>query len=261
METNIKTSPITVEKDRNAVSLDLMNRMKLFGMATAFNESLSSTFAETMTPDSFLGWLLSREWDYRSAMAIERLIRGAAFRYKAYLEQIDYTISRGLERNQMERLASLDFVRQGQNLFITGSSGTGKSFIATALGYQACKSGIRTLYANASKLMGSLKVAKAKGTVDAEMKKIERCQLLILDDLFLVPLDAKERPILLDIIEDRHGRKSIIITSQLPVSSWYDAIGDPTVADAILDRIVHTAHQIELSGESIRKMKADKEKK
>lgn len=261
METNIKTSPITVEKDRNAVSLDLMNRMKLFGMAAAFNESLSSTFAETMTPDSFLGWLLSREWDYRSAMAIERLIRGAAFRYKAYLEQIDYTISRGLERNQMERLASLDFVHQGQNLFITGSSGTGKGFIATALGYQACKSGIRTLYANASKLMGTLKVAKAKGTIDVELKKIERCPLLILDDLFLVPLDAKERPILLDIIEDRHGRKSIIITSQLPVSSWYDAIGDPTVADAILDRIVHTAHQIELSGESIRKIKAEKEKK
>lgn len=261
METNIKTSPITVEKDRNAVSLDLMNRMKLFGMAAAFNESLSSTFAETMTPDTFLGWLLSREWDYRSAMAIERLIRGAAFRYNAYLEQMDYTISRGLERNQMERLASLDFVRQGQNLFITGSSGTGKSFIATALGYQACKSGIRTLYANASKLMGTLKVAKAKGTIDAELKKIERCPLLILDDLFLVPLDAKERPILLDIIEDRHGRKSIIITSQLPVSSWYDAIGDPTVADAILDRIVHTAHQIELSGESIRKIKAGKEKK
>ena len=260
METNIKTSPITVEKDRNAVSLDLMNRMKLFGMAAAFNESLSSTFAETMTPDSFLGWLLSREWDYRSAMAIERLIRGAAFRYKAYLEQIDYTISRGLERNQMERLASLDFVHQGQNLFITGSSGTGKSFIATALGYQACKSGIRTLYANASKLMGTLKVAKAKGTIDVELKKIERCPLLILDDLFLVPLDAKERPILLDIIEDRHGRKSIIITSQLPVSSWYDAIGDPTVADAILDRIVHTAHQIELSGESIRKIKAEKQK-
>ena len=192
---------------------------------------------------------------------LHRLIRGASFRYKAFLEQIDYTISRGLERNQMERLASLDFVKQGQNLFITGSAGTGKSFIATALGYQACKEGIRTLYANASKLMGNLKVAKAKGTIDAELKKIERCPLLILDDLFLVPLDAKERPILLDIIEDRHGRKSIIVTSQLPVSSWYDAIGDPTVADAILDRIVHTAHQIELSGESIRKMNAAKTKK
>ena len=152
-----------------------------------------------MTPDSFVSWLLAREWDYRSAAAIERLIRQASFRYKAYLEEVDYAISRGLERNQMERLASLDFVRQGQNLFITGSAGTGKSFLATAIGYQACKSGIRTMYASASKLMGSLKVAKVKGTIDAEMKKIERCPLLILDDLFLVPLDAKERPILLDI--------------------------------------------------------------
>lgn len=261
METNSKTSPIVSEKDRNSVSLDLMHRMKLNGMAAAFTESLSSTFAETMTPDSFVSWLLAREWNYRSAAAIERLIKQASFRYRAYLEEIDYTISRGLERNQMERLASLDFVKQGQNLFITGSAGTGKSFLATAIGYQACKSGIRTMYASASKLMGSLKVAKVKGTIDAEMKKIERCPLLILDDLFLVPLDAKERPILLDIIEDRHGRKSVIITSQLPVSSWYDAVGDPTVADAILDRIVHSAHQIELVGESIRKMKADKERK
>ena len=236
MKTNEKTAPILAEKDRNAVSLELMNRMKLHGMAAAFTESLSSTFAEAATPDSFLNWLLSREWDYRSEAAIQRLIRMASFRYKAYPEEIDYTISRGLDRNQMERLASLEFVRQAQNLFITGSSGTGKSFLATALGY------------------------------------LERCPLLILDDLFLVPLDAKERPILLDVIEDRHGRKSIIITSQVPVSNWYDAIGDPTVADAILDRIVHSAHQIELildrivhsahqielTGESVRKIKAGK---
>ena len=113
METNNKTAPITPEKDRNAISLDLMHRMKLHGMASAFSESLSSTFAETMTPDSFLSWLLAREWDYRSAAAIDRLIRQASFRYKAYPEQIDYTISRGLERNQMERLASLEFIRAG----------------------------------------------------------------------------------------------------------------------------------------------------
>ena len=260
METNEKTAPITVEKDRNTISLDLMNRMKLHGMAAAFTESLSSTFADAATPDSFLGWLLSREWDYRSKASIQRLIRMASFRYRAYLEEIDYTISRGLDRNQMERLASLEFIRKAQNLFITGSSGTGKSFLATALGYQACKSGIRTFYANASKLLGALKVAKAKGTIETELRKIERCPLLILDDLFLVPLDAKERPILLDIIEDRHGRKSILVTSQIPVSNWYDAIGDPTVADAILDRIVHEAHQIELTGESVRKMKAEKNK-
>lgn len=211
-----------------------------------------------MTPDAFISWLLAREWDYRSTAAIERLIHSASFRYKAYPEQIDYSISRGLDKNQMERLLSLDFINQGQNLFITGSSGTGKSFLATAIGYQACKNGLRTLYANTTKLLSMLKVAKVKGTLEAELRKIERCKLLILDDAFLVPIDAKERPILLDIIEDRHGRKSIIMSSQLPVSNWYDAIGDPTVADAILDRIVHTAHRIELTGESIRKMYAKK---
>lgn len=258
METDDKTAPIVQEKERNQVSLDLMHRMKLHGMASAFTESLSATYAETMTPDAFLSWLLAREWDYRSAAAIERLIRGAAFRYKAYPEEIDYTISRGLDRNQMERLLSLDFVSQGQNLFITGSSGTGKSFLATAIGYQACKSGIKTLYSNTSKLLGALKVAKAKNTLENELRKIERCKLLILDDAFLTPIDAKERPILLDIIEDRHGRKSMVITSQLPVPNWYDAIGDPTVADAVLDRIVHTSHRIDLTGESVRKMNARK---
>lgn len=258
METYDKTAPVTIEKDQNAKSLELMHRMKLNGMAAAFTESLKSTMAESMTPDNFISMLLVREWDYRSEAAIQRLIRGAGFRYKAFLEEIDYGIPRGLDRNQMERLATLDFVRQGKNLFITGPAGTGKSFVATAIGYQACNSGIRTFYANASKLMGMLKVAKAKGTLETELKKIERCALLILDDLFLVPLDAKERPILLDIIEDRHGRKSIIITSQLPVADWYDAIGDPTVADAILDRIVHSAHKVELCGESVRKIKANR---
>ena len=256
METNNLTAPIAVEKDRNTLTIELMNRMKLHGMAAAFTESLTSTMAETMTIDSFLHMLLAREWDYRANAAIQRLIRGAAFRYKACLEQIDYAIPRGLDRNQMERLASLEFIRKGQNLFITGSSGTGKSFLATAMGYEACKKGIRTYYANAPKLMGTLKVAKVKGTLESELKRIERSTLLILDDLFLVNLDAKERPILLDIIEDRHGRKSIIITSQLPTDNWYDAIGDPTVADAIMDRIIHTAHRIELTGESVRKMAA-----
>jgi len=249
METNSKTAPIVQEKEQNQVSLDLMHRMRLTGMAAAFEESLTSTYAEAMTPDAFLSWLLAREWDYRSSAAIERLIRGASFRYNAYPEEIDYTINRGLSQNQMERLLSLDFVRQGQNLFITGSAGTGKSFLATAVGYHACKNGIRTLYSNTSKLLSALKVAKSKNTIGTELKKVERCQLLILDDAFLVPLD---------IIEDRYERKSIVLASQLPVDNWYDAIGDPAVADAVLDRIVHTAHRIELTGESVRKMKLKK---
>ncbi len=125
METNSKTAPIVQEKEQNQVSLELMHRMRLTGMAAAFEESLTSTYAEAMTPDAFVSWLLAREWDYRSSAAIERLIRGASFRYNAYPEEIDYTINRGLSQNQMERLLSLDFVRQGQNLFITGSASKG----------------------------------------------------------------------------------------------------------------------------------------
>lgn len=258
MEINEKTAPVSQQPDQNTISLDLMNRMKMHGMAEAFRESLAGTIAQSMTPDSFLHMLLSREWDYRSQAAVARMTRNAAFRYKAYLEEIDYNVSRGLDRNHMERLSTLDFAKAGTNLFITGPSGTGKSFLACALGHEACKKGIRTLYANASKLLGQLKVAKVKNLLEPEMKKIERAQLLILDDLFLVPLDPKERAILLEIVEDRHERKSIIITSQYPHTSWYDMVGDHTVADAILDRIVYSAHKIELTGESLRKLKAKK---
>ena len=219
--------------------------MKLHGMAEAFRESLAGTTPQSMTADTFLSMLLAREWDYRAQAAIARLTKNAAFRYKAYIEQVDYATNRGLDRNQMERLATLDFVHKAQNLFI----------------HEACKRGFRTFYANAPKLLGALKVAKVKGTLETELKKIERCQLLILDDLFIVPLDAKERPILLEIIEDRHERKSIIITSQYPSSNWYDMVGDPTIADAILDRIIHTAHTIELYGESMRKLRSKKNEK
>ena len=127
MEINNKTAPVTGQQDQNTISLDLMSRMKLHGMAEAFRESLAGTTPQSMTADTFLSMLLAREWDYRAQAAIVRLTRNAAFRYKAYLEQIDYATNRGLERNQMERLATLDFVHKGQNLFITGSSGTGKA--------------------------------------------------------------------------------------------------------------------------------------
>ncbi len=259
--TNNKTAPVTGQQDQNTISLDLMNRMKLHGMAEAFRESLAGTTPQSMTADTFLSMLLARKWDYRAQATIARLTKNAAFRYKAYIEQIDYATNRGLERNQMERLATLDFVHKAQNPFIIGSSGTGKSYLACALGHEACKRGFRTFYANAPKLLGTLKVAKVKGTLETELKKIERCQLLILDDLFIVPLDAKERPILLEIIEDRHERKSVIITSQYPSSNWYDMVGEPTIADAILDRIIHTAHTIKLYGESMRKLRSKKNEK
>ena len=240
-------------KDMNATTLDLMAKMRLNGMRDAFKASLNSPFAENMTPDAFIASLIGSEWDYRQEKMVARLTKQAAFRYKAFLEDVDYTLPRGLNQNQMERLATLDFIRENKNLLITGPSGTGKSFLGCSFGHEACKHGFRTIYANSQKLMNKLKGAKAKGTYEQEIKKIEKAQLLILDDLFLIGLDAKERAILMDIVEDRHGRKSMFITAQIPVANWYDAIGDPTVADAILDRLVHTAHQIELTGVSLRK--------
>lgn len=155
-------------------------------------------------------------------------------------------------------MADLTFVREHKDLFITGSAGTGKSYLATAFGFQACQKGYKVLYANTSRLMGMLKVAKAKGTILQELKKIERLDMLILDDFGIQPFDSQGRMNLMDIIEDRHGKKSTIITSQVPVKDWYDVIGEKTIADAVLDRIVHQAIRIELFGESLRKCKSKK---
>ena len=240
----------------NQETLDKMRQMRLLGMYNAFKISMESFKTESMTTDQFVAWLVSNEWDDRCNRMIERLIKQASFRYKASLEEVDYSLERGLERNLLERLAELSFVKESRDLFITGSSGTGKSYIATALGYRACQKGMKVLHANTARLMGQLKMAKAKGTILQELKKIERADLLVLDDFGIQPFDAGGRMNLMDIVEDRHGKKSRLITSQVPVKDWYDIIGEKTIADAVLDRIVHQAIRIELHGDSIRKLQA-----
>lgn len=240
----------------NQETLDKMRQMRLLGMYNAFKISMESFKTESMTTDQFVAWLVSSEWDDRCNRMIERLIKQASFRYKASLEEVDYSLERGLERNLLERLAELSFVKESRDLFITGSSGTGKSYIATALGYRACQKGMKVLYANTARLMGQLKMAKAKGTILQELKKIERADLLVLDDFGIQPFDAGGRMNLMDIVEDRYGKKSTLITSRVPVKDWYDIIGEKTIADAVLDRIVHQAIRIELHGDSIRKLQA-----
>lgn len=240
----------------NQETLDKMRQMHLLGMYNAFKTSMESFKTESMTTDQFVAWLVSNEWDDRCNRMIERLIKQASFRYKASLEEVDYSLERGLERNLLERLAELSFVKESRDLFITGSSGTGKSYIATALGYRACQKGMKVLYANTARLMGQLKMAKAKGTILQELKKIERADLLVLDDFGIQPFDAGGRMNLMDIVEDRYGKKSTLITSRVPVKDWYDIIGEKTIADAVLDRIVHQAIRIELHGDSIRKLQA-----
>lgn len=243
----------------NEKTLDKMRLMRLFGMYDTFKTSLESTLKETLTVDQFVAMLVSNEWDDRKNKAVERAIKMANFRYKASIEQIDYSFDRGLDQNQVHRLSELEFVKERKDLFITGPTGTGKSYLASALGYHACQMGYKVFYGSTAKLMANLKLAKAKGTVIAELKRIERMDLLILDDFGLQPFDNQARSILLDIIEDRHQKRSTIITSQIPVKDWYDIIGEKTIADAVLDRIVHHALRVELYGESLRKKKSKNE--
>lgn len=237
----------------NTETLDKMRRMHLLGMHRAFKTSLEAQGETTLTADELIAMLVDSEWDDRHNRAIERSVRSARFRYKATIEAVDYSIERGLDKNEIHRLADGEFIRKKENLLITGLTGTGKSFIASALGHQCCQIGFKVLYANCTRLFTQLKIAKADGSSIKELMKIEKQDLLILDDFGIQPLDATSRASLLDIIEDRHGKRSTIITSQLPVKQWYDVIGEKTVADAILDRLVHQSLRIELKGESLRR--------
>ena len=244
----------------NTNTLDKMRKMKFFGMFHAFKSSLETGQTSDYTADELLAHLVEAEWDDRHNRRIERQIYYAKFRYKASIEDIHYHADRDIDRNQIMRLADCMFISRNENLLITGSTGIGKSYVATAIGYQACMLGYRVWYASTPKLFSKLKMAKADGSYIREITKIERHQLLILDDFGIQPFDAQSRAALMEIIEDRHGKTSLIITSQLPVSKWHEVIGEKTIADAILDRIVHDAHRIELKGESMRRKRKQDEK-
>jgi DNA replication protein DnaC len=234
-------------------TLDKIKKLKLSGMARAYQSSLENDKLVQLSADELITMLVEAEWDDRLNRNIERRLRNAKFRYQSSIENIDYEADRNLDRNQMMRFAECTYIGKQENILITGSTGIGKSHLATALGHQACTLGYKVYYANMAKLFSKLKMGKADGSYMREISKIERQDLLILDDFGLVPIDNQNRSALMEIIEDRHKKASMIITSQLPVNCWHEVIGEKTIADAILDRIVHDAHRIELKGESLRK--------
>ena len=240
----------------NEATLEKMRKMSLFGMHRVFKTSLESGKTENYTSDEMVSTLVGAEWDDRKNRSIERQVKNARFRYKASVEELQFDTERNIDKNELMRFADCLFINKHENILITGSTGIGKSFIGTAIGHQACCLGYKVLYHSTPKLLSKLKIAKADGSYIKEMSKIEKQNLLILDDFGIQPFDAPGRGMLMEIIEDRHGKGSLIVTSQLPVSKWYDIIGDKTMADAILDRIIHQSHRIELKGESMRKKSA-----
>ncbi len=243
----------------NTDFLEKMRKMRLLGMHRAFKTSIENGKTEKFTADEMTSFLSDSEWDDRHNRSIERGMRNARFRYKSTIEQIDYTGDRGIDKNQIHRFADGSFITKKENILITGSTGTGKSFLASAIGHQCCLLGYKILYTNATRLFAQLKMAKADGSAIKEMARIEKQDLLIIDDFGIQPFDHQSRLSLLKVIEDRHGKRSTIFTSQVPIKQWHDVIGEQTVADAILDRIVHNAHRIELKGESLRRKFSKKE--
>ena len=239
----------------NQTTLSKMSSMRLYGMHGAFKTAVETGKTDDYTTDQLIAQLIEAEWDDRHNRRISRNIKNARFRYKASIEKVIYGKERNLDQNKLLRLAG-SFIQDNENILITGSTGVGKSYIATALGYQACIETYRVMYFNSTRLFAKLKMAKADGSYLKELAKIERQQLIILDDFGLQPMDNQNRLALLEIIEDRHSKGSVIITSQLPVSGWYDIIGEKTIADAIMDRLIHQAHRVELSGDSMRKKKS-----
>jgi len=197
--------------------------------------------------------LLQAEALDRTNRRFERLTKTARFRYQATIEELNFNTSRGINTSQVTELATGGYLAKGESVLITGSTGCGKSFLASALGHQACSQGSKVLYFNTQKLLMQTKMSRLDGSFLKFFEKLAKANLLILDDFGLSHLDKQQQMDLMEIIEDRHGQSSTIIASQLPIGSWYEIIGEATIADAILDRLVHTSHRIELKGESLRK--------
>ncbi|PRY52729.1 DNA replication protein DnaC [Arcticibacter pallidicorallinus] len=238
----------------NNQTIDKLRSMRLGAMARLHLQHVEQNRLEGMTCDEYLALLTDHQWEDRENNKTERLLKQASFRQNANLADINYSAERNLDRNMFARLGTLDFVSRKENIIICGASGTGKSYLCQALGHQACLSGIKTLYTITARLFKKLKLSKVDGTYLKELEKLTKMELLILDDFGLQAFDNQDRETLMDIIDDRHGKKSTMISSQIPVSAWYEIIGgEGTIADAILDRIVNSSHRIDLKGESLRK--------
>jgi len=237
----------------NNQTVEKLKQMRLGAMADLHLQQLKDNRISSSTADEYLALLTDHQWEDRQNKKIQRLLKQAEFKQQASLADINYLQNRNLDKNMFERLATLDFINRKENIIITGASGVGKSYLGQALGHQACMMQYKTIYSSTARLLKKLKLCKVDGTYLKELNKLLKADLLILDDFGLQSFDNHAREALMDIIDDRHNKTSTVISSQIPVSAWYDIIGEGTIADAILDRMVNSSHRIDLKGESLRK--------
>lgn len=230
-----------------------LGQLRLHGMSQSWKAMTETRQNNELSLTEGLEILLHAEQQERENRRFDRLQKVARFRYQASVEEIRFDASRGIDKALITRLATGEYLSKGESVLITGATGCGKSFIASALGHQACAQGYKVVYFNTQKMLMKTKMSRAEGTIFKLFEDISKAALLILDDFGLTHFEHQQQLDLMEMIEDRHARSSTIIASQLPVSSWFDVIGEETIADAILDRLVHTSHRIELKGESLRK--------
>ena len=230
-----------------------LSRLRLHGMSRTWQALLETRRQHELSLCDGLELLLQAEEQERTNNRFERLRKNARFRYQSSIEELTMDASRGMDKALISALATGEYLSKGESVLITGSTGCGKSFLASALGHQACAQGYKVAYYNMQKLLLKTKISRIEGTIVKFFENISKTDLLILDDFGLTRLEPQQQLDLMEIIEDRHGKSSTMIASQLPVANWYDIIGEETLADAILDRIVHTSYRIELKGESLRK--------
>ena len=239
----------------NQQTMSILHSLKLFGMAKSLEERLSDSKAASLSHDEFVGLLVQDERLYRDNLRLHRLLKKAKLRQEASLEDIDYGVSRGLNQQVMLELANPQWIPAHRNVLITGPTGVGKSYIACALGNAAARAGYTVLYMRAPRLFESLQQSRGDGSHLKALARLSRVQLLIIDDFLLTQLADYERRDLLEVIEDRYQAGATVIASQCPIKDWHPNIGDPTLADAICDRLLHNAYKIEMKGDSMRTRK------